>query len=266
MDIQQQSFSGRIGVWFGLIMIYLIGTILELVVLVMSAFAPVLYTRSWEYGKITGIGKVFNQGDKISYDLFSIMGVWYIIVIVVVAANAIVFLAFYIKKMSHNIPGLALSIVYSLPLLFIIIGRSILGNDAKFIGNSTATYGTGYSSGFTGLGWLVLVLMILAIILTIAGIFNQRSNNEINSKNEVKIIKNTNAQKKAVKEDEFKMWLIRRYPIMEIFLLIKTIATVVVVLDWWFQIIEVKAKSNHWWFKAFLTIEAIGRLIDVWGC
>ena len=186
-------------------MIYLIGTILELVVLVMSAFAPVLYTRSWEYGKITGIGKVFNQGDKISYDLFSIMGVWYIIVIVVVAANAIVFLAFYIKKMSHNIPGLALSIVYSLPLLFIIIGRSILGNDAKFIGNSTATYGTGYSSGFTGLGWLVLVLMILAIILTIAGIFNQRSNNEINSKNEVKIIKNTNAQKKAVKEDEFKM-------------------------------------------------------------
>ena len=186
-------------------MLYVIGTILELVVLIMSAFAPVLYTREWEYGRITGVGKVYNQGDKVTYDLFSIMGVAYIIVIVAVAANAIVFLVFYFKKISHQIPGFVLSIIYAIPLMFIIIGRILLGSEAKFIGNSTAVYGTGYNSGFTGMGWLVLILMLAAIVLTTAGIISQRTNLEMNPQSKVVVVKKSGSKKSNIKEDDFKM-------------------------------------------------------------
>ena len=186
-------------------MFYLIGTILEITVLIMSAFAPVLYTQNWEYGKITGVGKVYNQGDKVTYDLFSIIGVWYIIVIIAVAVNAILFLIFYLKKMSHKIPGFVLSIVYTLPLAFIIVGKIILGSESKFIGNSTAVHGTGYSSGYTGMGWLVLVLMILAITLTLFGIISQRVRNKTVFHNEVKVVKKANSPKKNISEDDFKM-------------------------------------------------------------
>lgn len=186
-------------------MLYLIGTILEIIVLIMSAFAPVLYTQNFEYGKITGIGKVYVEGDKVTYDLFSIMGAWYIILILVVAGNAILFLVFYFKKMSHNIPGFLLSILYALPIAFMIIGASILGSEAKFIGGGGAVYGSGYNTGFTGFGWIVLLLMIAAIILTIIGIISQRAENQMTPYNDVKVVTKNNSTKKYIREDDFKM-------------------------------------------------------------
>lgn len=52
---------------------------------------------------------------------------------------------------------------------------------------------------------------------------------------------------------------------MSIFqLIIKTAATVLVILNWWFEIKFINKRCNHWYFKAYVTLEAIDWLISIW--
>lgn len=54
---------------------------------------------------------------------------------------------------------------------------------------------------------------------------------------------------------------------MSIFqLIIKTAATVLAILNWWFEIKSLNEKCDYWYFKAYATLELIDWLINIWVC
>lgn len=191
-------------------MLFLIGTILEIVAAILAFFLPVVYTRDWEYGKITGIGKVYNEGDKNSYSLSTMYGVFTIIVLVLVVTVAILYLVLFLTKKTNIIPRFVLAIVYLFPVGLMIAAKISLHSEGEFIGNSSAVYGTGSNSGYTGLGWLMMILMIAAVGLVSAGLIaNKAKQNGPNKTTGVKEIKikhaPSNSPKKKIREDDFKM-------------------------------------------------------------
>ncbi len=191
-------------------MLFLIGTILEIVVAILAFFLPVVYTRDWEYGKITGIGKVYNQGDKNSYSLSTMYGALTIIILILVVAVAILYLVLFLTKKTSIIPRFVLAVVYLFPIGLMIAAKISLSVEGKFIGNNLAVYGTGTSSGYTGLGWLMMILMIAAFGLVSAGLIankvKENGPNKTTGVKEIKVKKTpSNSPKKNISEDDFKM-------------------------------------------------------------
>ena len=188
-------------------MLFVIGTIVEIVVAFLAFFLPTVYTRNWEYGRISGVGKVFNQGDKYEYTLSTMYGVITIILLILVIAVAVLYLVLFFMKKTNLIPRFVLAIVYAIPIGLMIAAKISLASDGKFSGNSEAVYGTGTSSGYTGLGWLLIIIMVVAFLLISSGLIVERvKENGPNKKIEVKKIEVKNKKpKENIKEDDFEM-------------------------------------------------------------
>lgn len=186
-------------------MLFLIGTILEIVVAVLVFFLPVIYTRNWEYGKIKGIGKVYNEGGQTTYTLSSIYGVLTIVLLSIVLVVAVLYLVLFLAKKTNIIPGFVLGLVYLFPIGLMIAAKVSLAVDAKFIKSGVATYGSGTSSGYTWIGWLLMFLMITAFVLVIIGLRKNKIKQNYQPITGVKNIKINKSSKTNIGEDDFKM-------------------------------------------------------------
>lgn len=188
-------------------MFFIIGIILEIIASILSFFLPTVYTRDWEYGKISGIGKVLNQGGQTRYTLVNLYGVLTILFLCIVIITCIIYLVLFLKKKDNLIPKFVLAIVFLFPIGLMIASKISLSVEGEFIGNKTAVYGSGTSSGYTGLGWFLMILMFVSLFLVVVGLITNKVNenciNKTVSKTEIKI--NENKKINNINEDDFKM-------------------------------------------------------------
>lgn len=178
-------------------MIFVIGCILEIIVCLLAAVIPTLYTQSYKHGSISGVGSFLDQGKKYTYTLSEMYGAFYIIAILVIIAVCVLYIVFYFTKKQNIIPNFVITLVFLLPVALMFFAMGELGSDAKAIGNSIATYTEGTDSGLTGFGFLALLGFIVAPLLTGAGLIinkeEQRQNPEKNVQ-EIKVKPNKKAQ------------------------------------------------------------------------
>ena len=179
--------------------------IIIIITLLLSIFTPTLYTVDWEFGKITGIGKVYNEGNKTSYDLFSLYGGMYILFVVIMIAAIVLLIILYKKKMLNFYIIIPFMFLWCVPTLFLLLGRKLLKEEGQFIGNSIGSYGTGTSAALTSSGYFIIFLTILAISLLVFYEFFQVKK-DVNHSNYTKTKKKIEVKKeKDIKIDNFKM-------------------------------------------------------------
>lgn len=182
----------------------IVSFLIMIVAMLISLFAPTLYSRDWSFTAITGLGNVYEREDETLYDLFSLYGVMYIIFSLITIAAIVLLIVFYKKKMLNFYVTIPFALSWCFPTLFLFLGRRLLENESNISGIGVI-YGSGTSSGLTSAGHSVIFLTFLAIILLVFYEYVDAIKTK-DYKNSSKSIKQVELKKeKDIKIDNFKM-------------------------------------------------------------
>lgn len=182
---------------------YLIGIILQLLILLLMFFLEPIKTINFEYGRINGVGSVYKEGVINTYNLYELYGIHYIFIAIFLILVLIFYLIMLLKKCSNIIPGFILNIISFVPMVLMICAKIIVSREAKYIGNSIAVYGSGINGSINGIGWLLIVMMGVSCFLLLIGV--NELEHEIMLKGEKHVKKINVRKKKDINEKEFKM-------------------------------------------------------------
>lgn len=182
---------------------YLIGIILQLLILLLMFFVEPIKTINFEYGRINGVGSVYKEGAVNTYNLYELYGTYYIFIAIFLIFVLIFYLIILLKKCTNIIPGFILNIISFVPMILMICAKIIVSREAKYVGNSIAVYGSGIDGSINGIGWLLIVMMGASCFLLLIGVGEVE--HEIMQKGEKSIKKINVIKKKDINENEFKM-------------------------------------------------------------
>lgn len=177
-------------------MIFLIACIVELVICVLSAFIPTVYTRDYSWIKIKGVGSLYNKEGVSQLTLLSYFDYIYIAFIAIVVVTMITYLILYFTKKSNLIPKFVLEFVFAIPIL-LMIAAEIMSVTRNTTSGGGIYVGTGTQSGLTVYGWIMLVAFVIVLILLNVGLVLQRKKLGKDTKATVKELKT----KKPDKDD-----------------------------------------------------------------
>ena len=183
--------------------LYLIGTFVEIFIVLFLFFLEPISTTNFEYGRIKGVGSVYKEGAKNTYSLYEIMGEIYIFLAIVIIVALLLYFVLIIKKQTNIIPGFILKIISFVPLAFMIIAKIMVSSEAKYVGNSVAVYGSGVKGNINGVGWFLIILMVASCASLLIGLKKVETEIMENANTSVKEVKTR--KKIDVSSDDFKM-------------------------------------------------------------
>ena len=74
--------------------LYLIGTFVEIFIILFLFFLEPISTTNFEYGRIKGVGSVYKEGAKNTYSLYEIMGEIYIFLAIVIIVALLLYFVY----------------------------------------------------------------------------------------------------------------------------------------------------------------------------
>lgn len=123
----------------------------------------IVYIQKEEYGKVNGVGSVFNDGPKVSLSTADILGnSTQIFLYISLLFLAVALLCAFSKK--TRIISIVITFLLAIIGISFPIGFPIgLKEDMEFIKSDFATYGTGTDAGISGGGWFSILLSLVAL-------------------------------------------------------------------------------------------------------
>ena len=186
-------------------MLYIIGTVILIVLNLLSFFVPFSYVTQQTMGGIAGVGSFSDS--QTGYQTLVQMGGYFGLGANIIALIAyIIYLVLFLTKKINLIPTFIFYIVALInPLMSIIQVIQYLSSGNTLIGDSFAWYSESTTGGLTMFAFLYIIGSIIGIILISKGMNKAKDKmNNVISAEEVKEIKIKKPKKqKEIKEEDF---------------------------------------------------------------
>ena len=148
-----------------MVIISIVATIICFIIFLSSD--NIIYKQTTEYGRVNGVGSVFNDGNKVFYSTEDLLeGTSQIIIILFIIFMIIALVLSFTKK--GKIASLVMCFLANLIPCIVTITASITNeSDMKYTQSSIATYGEGVKAGIAGGGWFCIFLCVVAFGIAI---------------------------------------------------------------------------------------------------
>ena len=151
---------------------FIFGCILEIVIVILSTFLPVLGKRIVKSAQSNG-HVLARQTDYTTYSMNRVLGGGYYVLACAIVITAIVFIILYITKKKKLIPSF-LVLIFATPIVFLGVASKKLTDGGEYVGDKNLSYGVSVYSELTTAGWILAVCFIIALVLCFVGLKKKR--------------------------------------------------------------------------------------------
>ena len=184
--------------------LFLIGVIGLISVGILCAFLPCFYSQAWGSAHL-GSSHALSLGDKNTFSLYSVSGIWSIILIIIVCIGLIIYTICMLTKHSNLVAKGIIYVLSAMPFIVMLANIIILKVDSKYVKVSDLTIGGGVNSGSTAIGIILFILTIIfAVILSTGFTLYEKNLLQQDSKKGPIEIKIKEKKKSNMSESDFK--------------------------------------------------------------
>lgn len=169
-------------------MFFVIGCIVEIILIVLTIFIPTLYTKDWWSYRIKNVASVSTVGDIHNFTMLNSFSWGYCISAVLVTGICVMCIILFLTKRDKGIPLFCLAILFAVPVVLMSYAKGQLKSEAYAIGDKTASIAAGSSSGYTAFGVLVFILFIANGIFVLSALAYYRKS-DIHHPKTVEVVK-----------------------------------------------------------------------------
>lgn len=188
-------------------MLFVICCVIELLLCILSAFIPTLYTKDWWSYRIKNVSSAYTSGGVHQFTMLDMYGWIYFVVMGIVAVTSIVYIIAFLTKHQNIIPQFVIGIVFLLPIALIIASTSELKQESYTVGNKYASISAGTSSGLTGFGVALCVLCILNLLFAFSALIAYKKIADDKADKSIEVINvKESKKKKAEKIEDIDDW------------------------------------------------------------